>query len=220
MSPEKTNVDQGKAEDDIGFLGMTISHVTLSCSQWLLYYTECWLNTSSTLHLASKQSRSSKYLNLYFVLHKFNAHMTPVRIYGEQYAHKFCYFFWNITHRQAISPVAKFNHVLGRGFMIQQVILIFIKCLSTIRINYFTWKYNIFICVDLNWFLRWAMWPMGLLFVHWKKQVDWKSTLKWDFQPYVFCDIYFPIFPVKVPQSILAHLNQELQNLCHLLQIL
>ena len=39
-------------------------------------------------------------------------------------------FFWNITRRQAISPVAKFHHVLGRGFMIQRVILIFIKCLS------------------------------------------------------------------------------------------
>ena len=39
-------------------------------------------------------------------------------------------FFWNITRRQAISSVAKFHHVLGRSFMIQWVILIFIKCLS------------------------------------------------------------------------------------------
>ena len=39
-------------------------------------------------------------------------------------------FFWNITRRQAISSVAKFHHVLGRGFMIQRVLLIFIKCLS------------------------------------------------------------------------------------------
>ena len=38
--------------------------------------------------------------------------------------------FWNITCRQAISPVAKFHHKLGRGFMIQRVILILIKCLS------------------------------------------------------------------------------------------
>ena len=35
--PEKTNVDR-KAEIDIGFRGVTISHVTLSCSQYLLYY--------------------------------------------------------------------------------------------------------------------------------------------------------------------------------------
>ena len=37
----------------------------------------------------------------------------PVRIYGEPYAHKFCAvdIFWNITRRQAISPVAKFYHV-------------------------------------------------------------------------------------------------------------
>ena len=60
-----------------------------------------------------------------------NAHMMPVRIYGEPYAHKFCTvdIFWNITRRQAISPVAKFHHVLGRGFMIQRVILLFIKCM-------------------------------------------------------------------------------------------
>ena len=38
--------------------------------------------------------------------------------------------FWNITRRQTISPVAKFLHVLGLGFMIQRVILIFIKFLS------------------------------------------------------------------------------------------
>ena len=40
------------------------------------------------------------------------------------------YFFWNITRRHAISPVAKFHHVLGRDFVIQLVILIFIKCLK------------------------------------------------------------------------------------------
>ena len=58
-----------------------------------------------------------------------NAHTTSVRIDGEPYAHKFCAvdIFWNITRCQAISPVAKFRHVLGRGFIIQQVILIFIK---------------------------------------------------------------------------------------------
>ena len=61
-----------------------------------------------------------------------NPHTAPVRIYGEMYAHKFCAveIFWNINSRQAISPVAKFHHMLGRGFRIQWVILIFIKCLS------------------------------------------------------------------------------------------
>ena len=61
-----------------------------------------------------------------------NAHTTTVRIYGEPYAHKFCAvdIFWNISRRLAISPVAKFCHVLGRGLMTQRVILIFIKCLS------------------------------------------------------------------------------------------
>ena len=32
---------------------------------------------------------------------------------------------WNITSHQATSPVAKFHHVLGRGFMIQRVKLNF-----------------------------------------------------------------------------------------------
>ena len=39
--PEKTNVDRGEAEVDIGFRGVISSHVTLSCSQYVLYYTEC-----------------------------------------------------------------------------------------------------------------------------------------------------------------------------------
>ena len=33
--PEKTNVNLVFASFDIGFLGVTISHVTLSCSQYL-----------------------------------------------------------------------------------------------------------------------------------------------------------------------------------------
>ena len=58
--------------------------------------------------------------------------MTPVRICGELYTHKFCAvnIFWNITRRQEISHVHKFHYVLGRGFMIQREKLIFIKCLS------------------------------------------------------------------------------------------
>ena len=69
-----------------------------------------------------------------------NAHTTPVKIYGESYANKFCVvdILWNITHRQSISPVAKFHHVLGRGFRIQQVILIFIKRLSANQNESFT----------------------------------------------------------------------------------
>ena len=73
------------------------------------------------------------------------AHTTPVRIYGEPYAHKFCAIdiFWKITCRQAISHVVKFHHVLGRGFMIQRVILILSNVSQPIRINYFTWNYDI-----------------------------------------------------------------------------
>ena len=68
--------------------------------------------------------------------------MTPVRIHGEPYAHKFwaVNICWNITHRQAISPIAKFHQVLGRGFLIQWVILIFIKCLSANQNHLFYMK--------------------------------------------------------------------------------
>ena len=37
---EKTNIDRGEVEVDIDFRGVTIIHVTLSCSKKLLYYTE------------------------------------------------------------------------------------------------------------------------------------------------------------------------------------
>ena len=49
-----------------------------------------------------------------------NAQMTLVRIYGEPYAH-FCTvdIVWIITRRQAISPVAKSDHVLGCCLMIR-----------------------------------------------------------------------------------------------------
>ena len=66
--PKKTNVNR-EASVDIGFLGVTISHVTLSCSQYLLYYTEFKYIVYITL--VSKQSRLSEYLSLYFVLRKF-----------------------------------------------------------------------------------------------------------------------------------------------------
>ena len=61
-----------------------------------------------------------------------NAHTTQVRIYGEPCADKFCAvdLFGNITRLKTISPVAKFHHVLGRGFMIQRVYWFLIKCLS------------------------------------------------------------------------------------------
>ena len=69
-----------------------------------------------------------------------------VRIYGEPYTHKFCTvdIFGNITRLQAIPSVAKFHHVLGRGFTIRRVILIFIICLSANQKQvFYIWKYNI-----------------------------------------------------------------------------
>ena len=51
-------------------------------------------------------------------------------INGEQYSHKFCAdddIFWNINIDNC-----KVFHVLGHGLMIQLMILILIKCFSTI----------------------------------------------------------------------------------------
>ena len=97
--PEKTIVDGGEAEVVIGFRGVTIFHVTFSCSQYLLYYTECQSNTSSTLRLVSKKSRSSEYLSLYFVLRKRSEYMVNrTRINSAQLI-----FF-------GISPVVKQYH--------------------------------------------------------------------------------------------------------------
>ena len=82
--------------------------------------------------LVSKQSMSSKYL---YISHSVcsNAHTTPVRIYGEPYMHKFCavdFFFLEYHSSSSNITRCQFHHGLGRGLMIQRVILIFIKCLS------------------------------------------------------------------------------------------
>ena len=49
--PEKSNVDRGEAEVDIGFLGVTIVQVTLSCSQYL-YNVACRLVLVNNNHVA------------------------------------------------------------------------------------------------------------------------------------------------------------------------
>ena len=62
-------------------------------------------------------SRSSEYLYLYFS----NAQMTPVRIYGEPYAHKFCTvdIFGNINcYKQYVTHWHSL-HMLGYGLMIR-----------------------------------------------------------------------------------------------------
>ena len=133
---------------------------------WLLIQkTSTW----STLRLVSKQSRWSKKLCLYFVLRILNAHTTPVRIYGEPYSHKFCTVdnFWNITGRQATSPVATFQHVLGRGFMIPRVILIFIKCLSANQNQLFHMKV---------WYKYICLWFQVCLYLLTTATMEFKST--------------------------------------------
>lgn len=77
-----------------------------------------------------------------------NPQMTPVRIYGKQYAHQFCAVDipWNFTPLQIISTLAKSHHVLERDFMIQRDILMFIICFSANqnqRIYMNEWYYRI-----------------------------------------------------------------------------
>ena len=63
-----------------------------------------------------------------------NAHSTPVRIYGESYAHKFCAVV-NITRCRVQSSVRAWFHV--------SAILIFIKCLSANRNRLFYMSGNL-----------------------------------------------------------------------------
>ena len=74
-----------------------------------------------------------------------NTHTTPVRINGEPYVHKFCAFdnIWNITRRQAMSHVAKFHHVLGRGSWFSRWYVFLTYVSRTVSIKYLTCKYNI-----------------------------------------------------------------------------
>ena len=118
--PDKTNVNLGFASVDIGFIGVTSSHNN--------HYIILNVNKIHRLHYAWFQNHPGQ-VNIWVCISYSLNSTTPGRIYGEPYMHKFCAvnIFWNITRRQAISPVAKFHHVLGLGFMIQRVKLIFIN---------------------------------------------------------------------------------------------
>ena len=77
-----------------------------------------------------------EFLRLYLILRKFKcSYDASQNLWWINSVHSI--FFCHITRRQAISPVAKFHCVLERGFMIQRVILIFIKCLSANQIQLF-----------------------------------------------------------------------------------
>ena len=102
------------------------------------------------LHLVSIQSRTCECLNLCFVVRKFKRSYDASQIFCEPYAHKFCSvdIFWNITRRQAISPI------LGHGFTIQRVILIFIKCLSANHNQLFYMKVKYSVLQNGNNYIR------------------------------------------------------------------
>ena len=104
--------------------------------------------------LVSKQSRSSKYLFCISYSVCSNSHTTPVRIYGEPYVHKFCAV--NILF--GISPVVKHYNPLPSSITCWGVVSWFSgwywflsNVSQPIRINYFTWKYNIWNYYLLSW---------------------------------------------------------------------
>ena len=68
-------------------------------SIYLLYYTECWLNTSSTLRFQNNPGQVNIWVCMSYSVNS-NAHTTPVRTYGESYAHKFCRLtkFYSLSH--------------------------------------------------------------------------------------------------------------------------
>ena len=99
-----------------GFRGVTISNVILLCRQYLLCYTECSLNTSSTLLMVSKQSRLLEYLPL---------HIQMLRQ---------CQSESMLTLYQVPSHL--------RGYRFQWVMLIFIKCFSASQNQLFHMKIN------------------------------------------------------------------------------
>ena len=75
-----------------------------------------------------------------------NAYTTPVRIYGEPYAHKFCAvdIFWNITRCQVLSHVRAWFHDSVGDIYFNQMSLdqsestILHGSKILIRMNYFT----------------------------------------------------------------------------------
>ena len=134
---EKNNVDRGEAEIDIGFRGVTISCFLLVQSVFIILY---WMLIKYIVFITNKPGHMNIWVCISYSVY-LNAHTTPVRIYGEPYAHKFCAVdifleyhpsSSNITHCQVPSR--------RRGFMIQWMILIFIKCLSANQNRLFCMK--------------------------------------------------------------------------------
>ena len=78
--PEKTMSTEAKPRLTLVFEGWQFS----MCSQYLLYYTECKLNTSGFKTIQVKWI----YVCISYSVNS-NAHTTPVWIYGKPYAHKF-----------------------------------------------------------------------------------------------------------------------------------
>ena len=91
--PEKTNVDRGEAEVDTSFRGFTISYVTVPSRAVNIYYIKLNVNFKNTSsHFVWFQNNPGEVNICVCISYSVysNALTTPVRIYGEPYAHKFC----------------------------------------------------------------------------------------------------------------------------------
>lgn len=84
------------------------------------------------MHFESIISYIINYYSKWVVIYK----QSVVCLDGEPYAHEFRainILFCNTTHFQVLLIVATFYHTGGRGFTIQRVTVIFIKCFQSMR---------------------------------------------------------------------------------------
>ena len=129
---------------DIGFWGVTISHLMQSII--IILY---WVLIKYIIYITFGFKTIQLKWIFEFVFRTPWIQML-IRRLSESMVNHTCInsaqwiFLWNIARRQAISPVAKFHHMFGHGFMIQGPGWYwFLSNVSQpIRIHYFTWKYN------------------------------------------------------------------------------
>ena len=93
--PEKTNVDRGEA--DIGYYIILNVNLKIHC----LHYV--WFQNNPG------QVNIRVFITYSGIRRQLESMVNHTRL---NYAN-----FWNTTRRQAISPVAKFHHVLGSDFI-------------------------------------------------------------------------------------------------------
>ena len=78
LLPRKPNVDRGEAEVDTGFRGVTISHFTLSCTQYYIILSVNWIHRLHNVWFQNNLGQVNILVCLSYSVYS-NAHTTPVR---------------------------------------------------------------------------------------------------------------------------------------------